>query len=92
MKIEKLTKIFDVFNKDKVVKKTEKIVRKDSISISDEAKLLAEVNKYKDVIKKLPDVRADKVEEIKAKLKDDSYMSQEVYKSVAEKLSEFLKI
>lgn len=87
-KVGFLDKIFGLNRKNKV--QDNNAVKNDSINISDEAKLMSEINKYKEVIAKLPDVRKEKVEEIKKKLKDESYMSKEVYKSVADKLSDFL--
>jgi len=86
-----LDKIFGL-NKKKSVSSIDNKNIKDSINISDEAKLQAEINKYTEVIKKLPDIRTEKVEEIKRKLKDESYMSKAVYDSVSKKLSSFLEI
>lgn len=84
-----LNRLFKV-NKKRPVIDTGKFQKKDSVDLSPEAKLFFEINKYKEVIRKLPDIRQEKVEQIKQKLKDESYMSQEVYRSVSEKLSDFL--
>lgn len=66
--------------------------KKDSLNISPEAKLLSEVNKYKSVIKKeVPDVRQDKVQQAKDRLKKGFYSSQKVYDSLSENLSQFLE-
>jgi negative regulator of flagellin synthesis FlgM len=89
-KVGVFDKIFGVNKKKPLKENTE--VKKDSINISDEAKMMADITKYKEVIKKMPDIRAEKVAEIKQKLKDESYMSKEVYNSVSKKLSDFLEI
>ena len=56
----------------------------DSISVSDEAKEMAEVYYMKQVAAETPDVRADRVAEIKEKIKDPSYLSGAVIDSTAE--------
>lgn len=85
-----LNKIFGLQKKQNVA--SEPQMKKDSVSISDEARRMAEVNKYKQVLKEMPDVRREKVEEIKQKLQNESYKSGEIYKSLADKLSDFLEI
>ncbi len=89
-KIGFLNKIFGLKGK-RAVQNVNNNNKNDSINISEEAKMLSEINKYKEIVKKLPDIRRDKVNEIKEKLKNESYMSEEIYKSVAEKLSDFLE-
>ncbi|PKL11478.1 MAG: hypothetical protein CVV50_05660 [Spirochaetae bacterium HGW-Spirochaetae-6] len=94
MGIEKvgfLNKIFGI-SKKRAIKNTGNVELRDSINISSEAKMMAEINKYKEVISKMPDVRMDKVEAVKEKLRNQSYMSKEIYAAVADKLSEFLDI
>jgi len=56
----------------------------DSISVSDEAKEMAEVYYMKQVAAETPDVRADRVAEIKEKIKDPSYLSDAVINSTAD--------
>lgn len=85
-----LNKIFGVQKKQSV--SLDPSVKKDSVNISDEARRMAEVNKYKQVLKEMPDVRLEKVAEIKQKLQNESYKSGEIYKSLADKLSDFLEI
>ena len=50
-----LNKIFGVQKKQSV--SLDPSVKKDSVNISDEARRMAEVNKYKRVFKEMPDVR-----------------------------------
>ena len=57
----------------------------DSISVSDEAKEMAEAYYLEKVANETPDVRADRVAAVKEKLKDPNYLSDAVIKSAADK-------
>ena len=57
----------------------------DSISVSKEAKEMAEAYYLKEVADETPDVRTDLVAQIKEKIKDPSYLSDAVIKSAADK-------
>ena len=57
----------------------------DSISVSAEAKEMAEAYYLEKVANETPDVRADRIAEVKAKIKDPSYFSDAVIMSAAEK-------
>lgn len=57
----------------------------DSISVSKEAVEKAEAYYLEKVAAETPDVRADRIAEVKAKIKDPSYLSDAVIKSTAEK-------
>jgi negative regulator of flagellin synthesis FlgM len=56
----------------------------DSINVSQEARSKSEVFKAQEAAKAAPDVRADRVAEVKRKLQDPSYPSQEVIEKTAE--------
>ncbi|HVO39618.1 MAG TPA: flagellar biosynthesis anti-sigma factor FlgM [Spirochaetia bacterium] len=58
----------------------------DSINVSAEARSKAEVFKATEAAKSAPDVRIDRVEEMKRKLQDPSYPSQEVIEKAAEEI------
>jgi negative regulator of flagellin synthesis FlgM len=58
----------------------------DSINVSEEARSKAEVFKALEAAKTAPDVRMDRVEEVKRKLKDPSYPSQEVIEKAADEI------
>ena len=60
----------------------------DSISVSDEAKEMAEVYYMNQVAAETPDVRADRIAEIKAKIQDPSYLNSAVIASAADRLME----
>ncbi|MBQ1710489.1 MAG: flagellar biosynthesis anti-sigma factor FlgM [Treponema sp.] len=57
----------------------------DSISVSAEAKEMAEVYYMEKVANETPDVRADRVAEVKEKLKDPNYLNNAVINSAADK-------
>jgi negative regulator of flagellin synthesis FlgM len=56
----------------------------DSINLSQEARSKAEVFKAMEATKTAPDVRLDRVAEVKRKLQDPSYPSQEVIEKTAD--------
>lgn len=56
----------------------------DSISVSKEAEKMAEAYYLDKVAQDTPDVRADRIAEVKAKIKDPSYLSNAVIQSAAE--------
>jgi negative regulator of flagellin synthesis FlgM len=58
----------------------------DSISVSKEAVEKAEAYYLDKVAAETPNVRADRIAEVKAKIKDPSYLSDEVILSAAEKV------
>ena len=72
------------------LKKTEKPAKAkaksdvDSINVSQEARSKAEVFKAMESAKTAPDVRVDKVEEMKRKLQDPGYPSQEIIEKTAD--------
>jgi negative regulator of flagellin synthesis FlgM len=74
------------------VKKTEKPAKLkaksdvDSINVSQEARSKAEVFKALESAKTAADVRVDKVAEMKRKLQDPSYPSQEVIEKAADEI------
>lgn len=57
----------------------------DSISVSAEAKEMAEVYYMEKVAKETPDVRADRIAEVKEKIKDPNYLNDAVLNSAADK-------
>ncbi len=57
---------------------------KDSIQISNDAKAMAEVYSVAETVKASPDVRMDRIEEVREKLKDPSYIDNKVIESVAD--------
>lgn len=58
----------------------------DSISVSAEAKEAAELYYLKQVADETPNVRADRVAEVKEKIKDPSYLSDAVIAATADRI------
>jgi len=58
----------------------------DSINVSQEARSKSEVLKTLETARTAPDVRADRVAEVKRKLQDPTYPSQEVIEKTAEEI------
>ena len=56
----------------------------DSISVSAEAKEMAELYYMDKVAQETPDIRADRVAEVKEKLKDPNYLNNAVFTSAAD--------
>lgn len=60
----------------------------DSIDISDEARAIAEEMYLNEVAAGTPDVRMDKVAEVRQKLLDPSYLNSSVLSSTADRIME----
>lgn len=81
------------YNKINNIKKKNSLKKSestDSVNISSEAKNMAETNKILEIVKNAPDVRADKVKEIKAKINNPDYINKMVAESLADKIIEAL--
>jgi negative regulator of flagellin synthesis FlgM len=66
--------------------RAEKTDRSDAINLSVEAKEKGEIFRAVEISKQTPDVRLDKIAEIKKKLQDPSYIDDAVVKMVAERV------
>lgn len=80
------------YNKTEKTSRPNKAEKSDSITVSEEAKNMGELYKAAESIKSSPDVRQDKIAEIKEKLKDPSYIDNKVIESVADSIMEMFKI
>ena len=65
-------------NKSEKAGKTVKPEAKDTISVSDEAKNLGEIYRATELVKSSPDIRMDRVEEVKQKLQDPNYIDSKI--------------
>jgi negative regulator of flagellin synthesis FlgM len=65
-------------------------LKSDSISISSEAVEKAELYRAMELAAAAPDVRAEKVAELKAKINDPSYLNDQVISATADKLIDAL--
>ena len=69
---------------------TREIPKTDSISISSEAVAKAELYRVRELVAAAPDLRTERIEELKAKINDPSYLNSEVIGSTADKLIDAL--
>ncbi len=83
-KIHGLNKIYKA-NKKSSVKKTSQVNKGDHVSISADAMKNAEIARLKEAVTLAPDVRMDRVNELKAKINDPAYFNDD---SVLHKLSD----
>ena len=94
MTIDKLGPIDPVskFNKTEKVDKPLKNERTDSISFSEEAKSKGEVYKVSEEVKLSPEIRQDRIDEVKKKLQDPSYINDKVVEAVAERVIDLFQL
>ena len=60
--------------------------RADSVSISSEAQEKAEISRIQELAAAAPDIRADRVAELKEKINDPAYINDKVINATADKL------
>jgi len=88
-KIGNINNIVDTKN-TKHVSRNKSIDKSDSVQISSEAKSAAEQAKISQIVKDTPDVRAEKVRDIKARIAEgtyDKFDDNKVLEMVAEKIA-----
>lgn len=68
-----------------VAKKAEVTSAEDTVSVSDEAKRLADEYMLSEIAAQTPDIREDLVAQVKEKIKDPNYMTAAVLNSAADK-------
>jgi len=64
----------------------------DSVSFSDEARVKAEMLRMAELVRQAPDVRADRVEEVKKKLENPNYINDVVIEHVAEQIMDMFSL
>lgn len=94
MVIDKIGNINNIAEtkKNKPVPDKNEASRGDSIHISNEGKQAAETARNIQIIKETPDIRADRVKEIKAKIDNGTYDfdNKQILEMVADKIANFL--
>ncbi|MFA5517764.1 MAG: flagellar biosynthesis anti-sigma factor FlgM [Spirochaetota bacterium] len=94
MVIDKIGNINNITEtkKNKPVSGKNEASRGDSIHISSEGKQAAETARNIQIIKETPDIRADRVKEIKAKIDNGTYDfdNKQILEMVADKIASFL--
>ena len=84
--VNNVTQLNNVQNIRKTDNSAKVKAESDSSSVSKEAVEMAEAYYMDKVAADTPDVRADRIAEVKAKIKDPSYLSNAIIQSTAEKL------
>ncbi len=94
MTIDKLGPIDSIskYNKTEKVSKPKKKDSSDSISFSEEARSKGEIYKATEEAKLAPEVRLDRVAEVKKKLEDPAYIDDKVVESVADSVLDLFQI
>jgi len=64
----------------------------DSVAFSQEAKQKAELFRIAEQVKASPDVRMDRIEEVKRKLEDPNYIDNKVVEHVAEQIMDMFDL
>jgi negative regulator of flagellin synthesis FlgM len=80
------------YNKTEKSEKPSKAQKNDSINVSAEAKSMGELYKAAENVKNSPDIRQDRVDEVREKLKDPSYINNKVIESVADSIMDMFDI
>ena len=66
--------------------RTEAFGKADAVSVSHEARVLSDANIALEAVKNAPDIREDKVAEVKKKLADPSYINNALLVLVADRI------
>ncbi len=74
------------YNKANKPAKTAKSAPTDTVAVSDEARRQAALQQTADIVRAAPDVRMDRVAEVKAKLQDPNYINDKVIESLADSI------
>jgi negative regulator of flagellin synthesis FlgM len=70
--------------------RTSYVQGKDSIDVSDEAKAKAELMRAAEIVRSSPDIREDRVAEVKKRLEDPNYINDKVKGLVADRVMDML--
>jgi len=73
-------------NKENKSANAGKHVSADSVTVSEEARRLAALQQTAEFVHATPDVRMDRVKEVKEKLQDPNYINEKVIEAVADRL------
>jgi negative regulator of flagellin synthesis FlgM len=94
MAIDKIGNINNIIEpkKSNPVTNAKEIKKKDSIQISSEGKMAAQVSKLSQVVKETPDIRVERVQQIKEQVANGSYdfNDPKILEQVADRIANFL--
>ena len=94
MTIDRLGPV-DPLGKYRNVSKTSRtsyVVGKDTIDVSEEAKAKAELLKAEELVRSSPDIREDRVAEVKKRLEDPNYINDSVKGLVADRIMDMFGV
>jgi negative regulator of flagellin synthesis FlgM len=74
------------FNKTGKPAKVDRPAPTDSVAVSEEARRSAALKQTADIVRATPDVRLDRIEEVKAKLQDPNYINDKIVEALADRL------
>ena len=74
------------YNKSNKPGKAPRSVPTDTLDVSEEARRSAALQQTAEIVKSAPDLRMDRVEEVKAKLQDPNYIDSAIVEAVADSL------
>lgn len=80
------------YNKTGKPTKVAKQAPTDTVAVSEEARRSAALQQTADIVHSTPDVRMDRVEEVKAKLQNPDYINDAVLEAVADSLMDVFGI
>ena len=83
--VSNVTQVNNVQNLRKTENTAKVTESSDTVTVSREAKEMAEIYFMDKVAAETPDVRADKIAEIREKIKDPSYLNDSIINSAADK-------
>ncbi|OHD12103.1 MAG: hypothetical protein A2086_04610 [Spirochaetes bacterium GWD1_27_9] len=88
MSIDKIGSVnnYNGYAKINKVNQQNNVKSSDSVDISSEALDVAEKNRILEIVKSAPDVRVDKIKEIKEKLKNPNYINDTLVKGTADNI------
>ena len=94
MTIDKLGSINPIQNYSKTDKplKSSYKTENDSISVSSEARAMGEIYQAAEAVRLTPDIRMDRVEEVRRKMDDPNYINDAVISTVADKIIDMFEI
>jgi len=65
---------------------------KDSIDVSEEAKAKAELLKAEEIVRSSPDIREDRIAEVKKRMEDPNYINDSVKGMVASRIMDMFGV
>lgn len=80
------------FNNTSKASKPVKKGKTDSINVSTEAKQMGEIFQATEKVKNSPDIRQERVDEVKKKLQNPSYINDKVIEAVASKVMDLFNL